>query len=56
MKKKLTLSKETLRVLDDDDLALVVGGTGSGHGHGKGHGKTGRHGSCQANKSKKSHC
>ncbi|WP_448620843.1 hypothetical protein [Geodermatophilus sp. URMC 65] len=28
MRKTLTLSKETLRVLDDDDLARVVGGAG----------------------------
>lgn len=28
--KKLTLSKETLRSLDDQDLSSVVGGTGSG--------------------------
>ena len=26
MRKTLTLSKETLRILDDEDLALVVGG------------------------------
>ncbi len=29
MRKTLTLSKETLRVLDDEDLARVVGGGGS---------------------------
>ena len=28
MRKTLTLSKETLRVLDDEDLAPVVGGGG----------------------------
>jgi bacteriocin-like protein len=28
--KKLTLSKETLRTLDEKDLAQVVGGAGSG--------------------------
>jgi len=30
MKKKLTLSKETLRTLDEKDLSLVVGGSQSG--------------------------
>ena len=33
--KKLALSKETLRSLDDEDLTGVVGG---GHGHGGGGG------------------
>ena len=28
MRKTLTLSKETLRILDDEDLARVVGGAG----------------------------
>ncbi|SNR34590.1 hypothetical protein [Blastococcus mobilis] len=28
MRKTLTLSKETLRILDDEDLARVVGGGG----------------------------
>lgn len=50
--RRLTLSTETLRVLDDSDLAGVVGGTLSGGGsrkdHKKGHGKTGQHGSCNA--------
>ncbi len=48
VKKKLALSKETLRALDEQELSLVVGG--SGKGHGKGHGKTGQHGSCMASK------
>jgi natural product precursor len=30
MKKKLTLSKETLRTLDDQELSLVAGGNNSG--------------------------
>lgn len=30
MKKKLTLSKETLRTLDEKELSLVVGGAASG--------------------------
>jgi hypothetical protein len=48
--RKLALSKETLRILDDDDLARVAGGGGGdGHGHNNGHGKTGQHGSCNAN-------
>ncbi len=51
MRKTLTLSKETLRVLDDDELALVAGGADESHK--KGHGKTGQHGSCNANKHKK---
>jgi hypothetical protein len=54
----LTLSKETLRTLDEQELSLVVGGSdhhhGHGHGHGHGYGKTGRHGSCNADK-KSSH-
>jgi natural product precursor len=29
--KKLTLSKETLRTLDERDLSLVVGGDSGGH-------------------------
>ena len=32
--KKLVLSKETLRSLDDEDLTGVVGGGGHGHGGG----------------------
>jgi hypothetical protein len=47
MKRRLTLSKETLRTLDAQELAMVVGGTGSDHKNG--HGKTGQHGSCNAN-------
>ena len=53
MRKTLTLSKETLRILDDDELALVAGGADDSHK--KGHGKTGQHGSCNA-KSKGSSC
>jgi bacteriocin-like protein len=30
MKKKLTLSKETLRTLDEKELSLIVGGAKSG--------------------------
>ncbi|HZD71810.1 MAG TPA: class I lanthipeptide [Actinomycetes bacterium] len=30
--KKLTLSKETLRTLDDEELSLVVGGTNANSG------------------------
>jgi hypothetical protein len=41
--RKLTLSKETLRILDDQDLTRVVGGTG-----GTGHGQTGASGHCNA--------
>jgi len=48
MRKTLTLSKETLRVLDDEDLARVVGG-----GHSGPH-KTGS-GKCQANKKHDDH-
>jgi len=55
MRKRLTLSRETLRVLDAQELSMVVGGSGSGSDsdHGKGHGKTGKHGSCKADKTKK---
>ena len=34
--KKLALSKETLRSLDDEDLTGVVGGGGGGREHGGG--------------------
>jgi hypothetical protein len=43
MRKTLTLSKETLRILDDEDLAHVVGGAGESDksansgSHGKDH-------------------
>jgi len=50
MRKTLTLSKETLRILDDDELALVAGGAGGSDKNG--HGKTGQHGSCKAGKDK----
>jgi len=36
--KKLTLSKETLRCLDDQELTDVVGGGGGGYGGGGGGG------------------
>jgi len=47
VRRTLTLSKETLRILDDEDLALVAGG-GDRSDHG-GNGKTGQHGSCNGN-------
>ncbi len=51
MRKRLTLSRETLRVLDAQELSMVVGG--SKKDHDKGHGKTGQHTSCNADKTKK---
>ena len=47
MRKTLTLSKETLRVLDDEDLARVVGGhhKQSHKGPNSGHAKK-KHSSC----------
>jgi hypothetical protein len=52
MRRRLTLSKETLRTLDERELSLVVGGSGSDsdhdHHHGHGHGKTGASGQCNA--------
>jgi hypothetical protein len=60
MRRRLTLSKETLRILDERELSLVVGGSGhGGHGHGQtgasgqcnaghGHGQTGASGQCNA--------
>jgi hypothetical protein len=62
MMRKLSLSKETLRILDDEELALVAGGAGDpSHGngqtgasgqcnatHGNGHGQTGASGQCNA--------
>ena len=59
MRKKLTLSKETLRILDDQDLTRVVGGAGdtgqtgasgqcnASHGNGC-NGQTGASGQCNA--------
>ncbi|MGR6967849.1 hypothetical protein ACU610_25645 [Geodermatophilus sp. URMC 61] len=44
MRRTLTLSKETLRILDDEDLARVVGG-----GDPSDNGGTGQHGSCNGN-------
>jgi hypothetical protein len=35
----LTLSKETLRILDDEDLARVVGGNGDSNHPNSGHAK-----------------
>ena len=55
MKRKLTLSKETLRILDDHDLTRVVGGGGDSN-HKNGHGKTGQHGSCNARSAKGKAC
>jgi hypothetical protein len=52
MRKRLTLSKETLRTLDAQELSMVVGGGGDSHDNG--HGKTGQHGSCNA-KTKNKH-
>jgi hypothetical protein len=43
MRKTLTLSKETLRILDDEDLARVVGGAGDSAN--SGHAKD-KHSSC----------
>jgi hypothetical protein len=58
MRKTLTLSKETLRILDDEELALVAGGADDSHKNGNGHGKTGNSGHCNAtnHKSKGSSC
>jgi len=36
--RKLTLSKETLRTLTDEQLGNVAGGHGCGHGNGRGNG------------------
>ena len=46
MKKKLSLSMETLRVLDDDDLIRVVGGGGDKHDGKNGHGPSGANKHC----------
>jgi hypothetical protein len=55
MRRTLSLSKETLRILDDEELALVAGGADDPHKKGKGHGKTGNSGSCNANNKKSNH-
>ena len=47
MQKKLTLATETLRVLEDEDLSLVVGGKKTGKGKCKGYGKTGKSKGCK---------
>ncbi len=53
MNKRLTLSKETLRALDEQQLTMVVGGgDDSNHDHKNGHGKTGQHTSCNAHSAK----
>jgi hypothetical protein len=52
MRRTLSLSKETLRILDDEELALVAGGADKKK---NGHGKTGNSGSCNANKKKSDH-
>jgi hypothetical protein len=51
MRRRLTLSKETLRTLDERELSLVVGGSGSDSDHDHhhhGHGKTGNSHVCNA--------
>jgi hypothetical protein len=53
MRKRLTLSKETLRTLDERELSLVVGGSGS-HDDKKKKKKTGAHTSCKAKSAKPS--
>ncbi len=50
MRRTLSLSKETLRILDDEELALVAGGADPSH---KPPGRSGQHGSCKADKTKK---
>ncbi len=56
MRRTLSLSKETLRILDDEELALVAGGADDSHKNGNGHGKTGQHGSCNAKTKPKDSC
>jgi len=43
MRKTLSLSKETLRILDDEDLARVVGGAGDSANSGN---AVSKHSSC----------
>jgi hypothetical protein len=50
VQKKLTLSKETLRVLDDGDLAAVMGG------HAPPHAQTGRKNKCKRSSGKGKGC
>ena len=54
MKRRLTLSRETLRTLDAQELSMVVGGSDHEHHHHHGHGKTGRFDSCNAKSAKPS--
>jgi hypothetical protein len=60
MKRKLALSKETLRILDDRELTFVVGGGGKDdhdHDHHNGHhnGSRGSGNGCDSSNCKESH-